>query len=78
MNELNITSANRNERLRCLFSASNVTQRDAARILGISASTLSLKINGKIRFSADEIAELADLFGVSADVLLGRTPLVVS
>lgn len=36
------------------------------------------KLKGDIRFGADEIAKLADLLGVSTDVLLGREPLEVS
>ncbi|MBS5401312.1 MAG: helix-turn-helix transcriptional regulator [Bifidobacterium sp.] len=46
--------------------------------IGISASALSQKCSGRIAFSADEIARLADLLGVSTDVLLGREPLEVA
>ena len=55
-----------------------VTQRDAAKHIRVSASTFSNKINGNIRFSAEETASLAELLNVSTDALLGLTPMEVS
>lgn len=65
------------ETIRVLLMIHGLTQKDAAKQLGISASALTRKIKGDIRFSADEIAALADMLDVSADVLLGREPLEV-
>ncbi|MBW3083464.1 helix-turn-helix domain-containing protein [Bifidobacterium phasiani] len=65
------------ERIKCMLVLRGIWQKDAARALGISSASFSDKLKGDIRFSADEIAKLADLFGVSTDVLLGREPLEV-
>ena len=65
------------DRMRTIIAASNMTQQDVANSLGISAAALSGKLNGKVRFTANDVAQVADLFNVSADVILGRAPLVV-
>ena len=51
----------------------DVHQKDLANALCIAQPTLSQKISGRIRFSAQEIAILSDLFDVSADFLLGKS-----
>ena len=51
----------------------DINQAHVAEILHISHPTLSQKISGRIRFSAQEIAILSDLFDVSADFLLGKS-----
>lgn len=61
-----------------MLTIHGLTQKDAAKQLGISASALTRKLKGDIRFSANEISRLADLLGVSTDVLLGRQPLEVA
>ena len=65
-------------RIKALLTLRGIWQKDAARALGISGASFSDKLKGDIRFSADEIARLADLLGVSTDVLLGREPLEVA
>ena len=65
-------------RVKVLLTLRGIWQKDAAKYLGITGASFSSKLNGDIRFSADEIARLADLLGVSTDVLLGREPLEVS
>lgn len=67
-----------NDTLKVLLSLSNIPQKEVAKKLGISGAAFSNKVNGRIRFSAEEISVLADIFNVSADVLLGRAPLVVA
>lgn len=62
---------------RVLLTLRGIWQKDAAKALGISAASFSHKLNGTIRFSANEINQLADLLDVSTDVLLGREPLEV-
>ena len=64
-------------RIKALLALNNVWQKDAAKRLGITGATFSSKLKGDIRFSADEIAALADMLDVSTDVLLGREPLEV-
>lgn len=54
------------------------TQKDAADMLGISESTLSNKLTGKIRFNDAEIFSLSHWLGVPSDALLGLKPLEVA
>jgi len=65
-------------RVKVLLTLRGIWQKDAAKHLGITGASFSSKLNGDIRFSADEISRLADLLGVSTDVLLGREPLEVA
>ncbi|MDF7663312.1 XRE family transcriptional regulator [Bifidobacterium sp. ESL0763] len=53
-------------------------QQDLAAALKIALATLSNKLTGKIRFSADELSTMTDLFNVSTDALLGREPMEVA
>lgn len=43
------------------------TQGELAKILGISETTLSLKINGKAEFKQTEIRVIADRYSLTAD-----------
>ena len=65
-------------RIKALLTLRGIWQKDAAKSLGITGASFSSKLKGDIRFSADEIARLADLLSVSTDVLLGREPLEVA
>ena len=47
-------------------------------MLGISESTLSNKLTGKIRFNVAEIFSLSHWLGVPSDALLGLKPLEVA
>lgn len=86
MNELGKTSTNGawfirfilRDRIGFMLREYGISQYKLAEAMGISSSTLSQKLAGKIRFNAEDICVIADLFDVSADVLLGRAPLVVS
>lgn len=64
-------------RIKTLLAWRSVWQKDAAKALGITPPSFSKKLNGEVRFTADEVVTLADLLGVSVDVLLGREPLEV-
>lgn len=55
------------------MAMNDINQAHVAEILHISQPKLSQKISGRIRFSAQEIAILSDLFDVSADFLLGKS-----
>ena len=55
------------------MAMNDINLAHVAEILHISQPTLSQKISGRIRFSAQEIAILSDLFDVSADFLLGKS-----
>lgn len=59
-------------RIRAQAALRNMKQLDLAKYLKIAPATMSQKLNGKIRISADELNTLADCFNVSTDYLLGR------
>lgn len=42
----------------------HLTQSDLAGILGLSRMSVSRRMNGKVRFSTDELTSLATAFGV--------------
>lgn len=63
------------KRLRLLRSLRGTTQQDAARTLHLSPGTLSNYENGVHEPDYVTLGHLADLYGVSTDYLLGRTPL---
>lgn len=65
------------EVIRRLLAFNGLTQQDMADALGCSRSSVALKCAGRVTITADEIANIADLLNVSADVLLGRKPLEV-
>lgn len=48
-----------------LLARSPYTQREAARILEMSPQSLNDRLNGRTRWSADELPAVADLLGVS-------------
>lgn len=61
------------DRIRALREEKGINQRDLARYLGISNTTLSQYENGQ-RTPSDEIKiKIANYFDVSVDYLLGRT-----
>jgi len=62
--------ANINERIKELRTQLHLSQDYVANYLGINRSTYTQMENGKRKVLAEEIAELSDLFGVSADALL--------
>lgn len=77
MSTLSLDGLNSGQIVKRLTGFKGESLKSVADNLGISASALSQKCSGRIAFSADEIARLADLLGVSTDVLLGREPLEV-
>ena len=56
----------------------NVTQRQIADYLKVTEQAISNKFRGRSRFTIDQMAALADFFGVSVDYLLGRSPLATA
>lgn len=77
MSQLDLQMPNLGTRIKSELSLRGLYQKDLAQILGVSQATLSNKISGSIRFTADEIAEISRLLNVSADSLLGLKPLEV-
>gem|GEM_PF-2399883 len=60
------------QRVNHLLFINRLTRRRAAEELGISHSAFNTKINGGSSWKADELAGLADRFGVTFDFLFGR------
>lgn len=58
--------------LEALRTRDGVSREEVARKLEVSAMTIRNWENGNTEPSASQIKALADLFGVSADYLLGR------
>lgn len=58
------------ERIKALRSQLHLSQDYVAKFLGISRSTYTQLENGNRKVLADEVAQLSNLFGVSADSLL--------
>ncbi|MCM0689905.1 helix-turn-helix domain-containing protein [Bifidobacterium sp. M3-N-101] len=55
-----------------------MTQRALADSIGISFQLLNAKLHGRANFTLRDVSRIADYFGVSTDVLLGREPLEVA
>lgn len=66
--DLNKDSLKRKIRIFC--AERNCTMSQVAKEIGISQPTLSSKLNGHTRFSANEIIGLAHLLGVTPNDLL--------
>lgn len=68
-----IKMANIHERIKELRTRLHLSQDYVAKFLGINRSTYTQMENGKRKVLADEVAQLSNLFGVSADDLLNDT-----
>ena len=64
---------NIHERIKELRIRLHLSQDYVAKFLGINRSTYTQMENGKRKVLADEVAQLSNLFGVSADSLLNDT-----
>ncbi len=60
-------------RLREVREQSDLTQQDLARMLGVSARTILRYENDQSAMTAPVLVQLAEIFGVSTDYLVGRT-----
>lgn len=77
MSTLRLDSLNSGQVIKRLTGFKGESLKQVAAIIGISPSALSQKCAGRISFKSEEIANLAEHFGVPSDVLLGREPLEV-
>lgn len=64
--------------MRGLLMANHLTQRELAESIGMSEQAMSNKLRGLKNFTLRDVSRIADYFGVSTDVLLGREPLEVA
>ena len=58
--------------LRTLMSAAGISSADIANVLGISKASLSERLSGKTRITADELATLANFFGVDPGIFFKK------
>lgn len=63
------------ERIRDLRIDNNYTQTQIAEYLNVKQNTYSQYEVGVLNYPVDVLMKLADLYGVSVDYLLGRTPI---
>ena len=61
------------ENIRKLRTDGGYTQKDIAKLLGVSQNTYSQYEIGVVNYSVESLEKLADFYGVSVDYLLGRT-----
>ena len=50
--------------------ANNIRQKEIAELLGISITSVNMKLNGKQDFSLAQVRVLCEKYGVSADIFL--------
>ncbi len=65
-------------RLRECRQLAHMSQEKAAEVLGVSGRTISNYERGKRYPDSRVLNAMADLYGVSADQLMGRKPLVAN
>jgi len=56
-------------KLKGKIAENNLTQKEAAKIIGVAHNTFSRKMNGKTPFTLPEARKLADYFGMTVDEL---------
>lgn len=61
------------ERLKDLRNEKELTQRELARLLELSSSTIAMYETGQRMPDPETLQKLADFFNVTVDYLLGRT-----
>lgn len=54
-------------KLKGILTMNGMTQQDLANLLGLSASTLNFKINGKTEFTLNEAKKISDYFKMSIE-----------
>lgn len=62
-----------NERLKILRNEKNLTQRELAKLVKLSPSTIAMYETGQRMPDPEILQKLADVFNVTTDYLLGRT-----
>lgn len=62
-------------KLKGAMAENDLSQADLARILGLSTSTINLKLNKKAKFTLDEAKTLADYFEQPIETLFFNSAL---
>ncbi|USS87500.1 helix-turn-helix domain-containing protein [Fructilactobacillus hinvesii] len=60
------------DRITNLLEIKDMSQAELARRLKMDPTVLNRVMKGKRKLTADELAKIADVFGVTTDYLLGR------
>ena len=60
-------------RIKALREKENISQKELAKNLGVSSSTIAMYETGKRNPDSDMLKRIGDYFNVSVDYLLGRT-----
>lgn len=76
-NELDLQAVLR-QNLRVLTALRRMTQGKLATLLGSDRSTVAKRMNGQREWALQDLAKLADIFGVTAQELIGDTSQLVS
>ena len=63
------------QNVRILRESEKLKQSELAQKLGVTQRKVSYWETGKIEPNLEDLWKLADLFGVSVDELIGRTPI---
>lgn len=63
-------------RLKYLRNEKKITQRQLAKLLNLSSSTIAMYETGKRKPDCETLQRIADFFDVSTDYLLGRTDIL--
>lgn len=58
--------------VRAHLARNRKTQRDLSEVLGISQPQISARMNGDIAWDVNELAAIADWFGVPVTALIGE------
>lgn len=61
-------------RLKEARKSAGLTQKEVAAVVGVNQNTYSYWENGKTKIDSESLAKLSELFGVTTDFLLGKTP----
>lgn len=66
----NTPNATAGANVRAEMARRAISQASLGEALGLSQASVSLRLNGKVAFSIDELARAAGLFGVSLETLV--------
>lgn len=61
-------------RLKEARKSAGLTQKEVATVVGVNQNTYSYWENGKTKIDSESLAKLSELFGVTTDFLLDKTP----
>lgn len=59
-------------RFKGFLVAHGITQKEVAKLIGITDTTLSLKINGYLHFTFDEVERICNEYGIMPEIFLAK------